>query len=175
MNNNSIKFRIKEDQGSILIESAIIYPIIIIVIFLLISVTLVLHDRYITEMTVRVNAMSLTTQSDDVLYSVQNTELANSRIGTTDRLKIDMIQSQKMRNEKIAKQILIKDETKYFLSDTFIFNKAYTVDLYPFNGMKIMYKTELVSDIFDTVEVTKTIKDAYYDRLDAIFNVLESY
>lgn len=171
--------KLKSNQGSIILESAIIFPIVIVILLCIISATIVLYDHYVTEVSVIV----MHTVTED---SINMNEMANNsqlekilgevRIGSFEQLILEeQSEGKSLVFYREKGKIRVIDNTEYpFFSSSFFVREhdAYVMNL---NMMSLIYKIELVSDVFETVEITQKTKDKYIETLDAIFGALESY
>lgn len=165
---------IKKDQGSIYVEAALIYPLILIVLFGLISATLVLHDHYVTEVSLEVATFAA---NKKVSKPEMLAELGKKRINNVDSLVVISSDSNDLvynkYNEKRTWSII--DTSKYPLSRFFPFKMEETIVDYSNNPMPMIRQIDLIADIFDTVTLPNTIKNKYDQTLTSLFDALESY
>jgi len=166
--------RIKNDGGSILVEAAIIYPIVLLVLFGLISATLVLHDHYVTEVGLDVELMGDYTNKESISSGNQLNDL---RIINSSQLELKPKNKGDYINGKWTSQriIYLYDDTIYPLKKLYHFQMNEVVVDYSKNSMPMIRYIDLIDDIFDTVSLPNTIKKTYDNSLTSIFEALESY
>jgi len=172
--NKCIYDRLKNDCGSILVEAAIIYPIILLVLFGLISATLVLHDHYVTEVALVVEIMGDYTNKETMSGIEQINEL---RIINSEQLElISMNKGGYVNGERTSHRVIyLYDDTIYPLKKLFHYQMEEVVVDYSKNSMPMIRYVDLIDDIFDTVSLPNSIKKTYDDSLTSIFEALESY
>lgn len=176
-----IKSKLYNNQGSMIVESAIIFPIILVVLFSIITATIVLYDHFVTEMGLTVlstiNNTSILGEEKNKDRSYESQDLLDKlRIGNLEDLSVT-VQKDPNRIEYFCKKYVMKivDNTEYPFRTLPRFTQVKELTIYELNMMSLIYKIELVSDIFETLEISKNIKDGYLETIDTIFGALESY
>jgi hypothetical protein len=174
--NRGIRF--KDEQGSTILEAALIYPIVLIILFGLISATLVLHDHYVTEASLEIELfVKPDTLMDSFVKQEDEQSFETMRIGNSKSIQLTFEDTSSDLREALSNRrvLRIKDRTTYPLSQVFSFGMDEVVVDYSNNPMNIVRQIDLMSDIFDTVTLPNEIKTNYVRTIDLFFEALESY
>lgn len=151
------------EEGTLMVEAAIIFPIILIVVLIFITLSIVIHDTYVSRLALSV------LDSDSIQANI-----------------IDEIETNVIHATNIRKVTLNTDEKNNIFSKE---KKAWVMDYdFPFVG-KIEYESsniekshdlkhkimiiELAGDIFDELTMSQAGKDKFDLLLKSILTSLE--
>lgn len=155
---------IENEEGSIMVEAAIIFPIVIVVVFVLITMTLIVHDLYVSRLMLEV--------IDEQCYDVNIENEIEERMLTTS------FNSDQVYTEESVKDNQQDKAINYSISYRipFIGNKDYDYisQSYTTDGLKKIMLVELTGDIFDDLTISKAVKDKYELLLKSVMSELEN-
>lgn len=158
----------KDSRGSFMVESAIVFPIVILVVLVLITLTLLLHDQYVADIAVYLQIQE-TVVNDKIGDKEVVTERINKVIRDSSILKVDGVQVDHSLNK-------IKVTKNYRLPIVGQLNESKKE--YPvgngdqMNNVKVI---ELMEDVFDYMTFSDTMRTKYSSLLKTVKTLLESY
>ncbi len=162
-----VKKLLENQQGSIIIETAIILPIVFVIILSLLTLSLLVHDKYVADLWTSayiheegiINKGNEEVNIDKILKSV-----ASKRIVKTDEIKFEYYEGIVTVNNNYDLPFLGKKNESL---------KRYKIDrIKPLKNIKTI---ELIEDVFDYLTFSDPVRTKYNTLLKTVRAILESY
>jgi len=161
------KHIIVNEEGSIMVEAAIIFPIIIIVVFALITFSLIVHDVYVSRLLIDV--ISEESHEVDVKGEI------DKRIMAKHFVKKVTISNKSERSEAIGNEHkIVKNSITYDIPFVGVKNYEYEGELFKDELIQKIMLIEMTGDIFDDLTMSKGVKDKYDLLLKSVMSGLEN-
>jgi hypothetical protein len=154
-----------KEKGSLIIEGAIVFPLVMIFILLLITLAIMLHDRYVFELTAKVLM-----ESSDTYTTTEMKELLAKRT-ITDPNNFDIRAYANNTDKKGGYNLTYSLDLPVLQKQT-SFTSFQSLNKEPLRD--IMY-IELVEDTIDSFSISEVVKSNHRKVLDSVLSALESH
>jgi len=156
----------KEEKGSMIIEGAIVLPIVLVVVLVLITLSIVVHDVYVSKLLLAV--------IDERNHQVNVEEEIKKRVIGKTLIKKNDVLEEVISVNRVGKEELVKRNFIYF-DIPFIGEQRYEQSelIFKKDLLKKIMIVEMTGDIFDDLTISKAGKDKYKVLLKSVLEGLE--
>lgn len=158
---------LKDEKGSMVVEAAIVFPIVLLVVLVLITLSIVVHDIYVSRLLIDV--------IDEESHQVNISSEISERVLGKHIIKSSVLYDSVKKNEGMGKDEVIRKsiasyEIPWLGVKSYRFNKL----LYNEELIKKVMIIEMSGDIFDDFTISKLSKDKYKQLIKSVLAGLKN-
>lgn len=160
---------LEDENGSAMVEAAMIFPVVMITILVMITFGMVLHDTYVGEMTVRVLAES---------YGMTDVETMNENAGRRLIMRHDEETVRRhmgggTRGEAGGEFRINRESRLPFIGK--ISREDQRIKVERSDPKETVMMVELTRDTLESISMPKAVREMYGRLIGNILTALESY
>ena len=153
----------KDEKGSMMVEAAIVFPLILLVLLALITLSIIIHDIFVSQLIIT------TFDKSSHSYKIE-TEIEKRVIALNVIKKIEVNEYEDLEK----KESRIKSEIDYAVP---LLGERKSISIKVSNEKEYLQKImliEMTGDIFDDLTLAQTSKDQYEKMLKLVISGLEN-
>jgi len=153
---------LNDQKGSFIVEASIIFPIVFVVTMIMITLAIMLHDTYVTELTSEV----LIESTPDISNAELIAKTKSRTIITTALIDINATRLNK-------NNVYYKIEYSTSILDGSTSQKKIFINAERNDPLQKLRMIDLAGDIIDSIALPKMIKEGHEKALESVFTALK--